>query len=66
VVEKEMRSKTKSNIFQLLELFPCCSSLWVSEYLISNQKDLSYTTHIKKVIAKLYSFTLRSKITDKQ
>jgi len=25
-----------------------------------------YTTHIKKVIAKVYSFTLRSKITVKQ
>jgi len=39
----------------------CCG------YLKSNQKVLIYTTtHIKKVIAKLYSFTLRSKITDKQ
>jgi len=32
----------------------------------ANQKALIYTTHIKKVIAKLYSFTLRSKITDKK
>ena len=37
----------------------CCG------YLTSNQKVLIYTTHIQKVIAKLYSFTLRSKITDK-
>jgi len=33
----------------------CCGSL------TSNQKVLIYTTHIKKVIAKLYSFTLRRK-----
>jgi len=32
----------------------------------SNQKVLIYITNIKKVIAKLYSFALRSKITDKQ
>ena len=31
----------------------------------SNQKVLFYTTHIKKVIAKLYSFNLGSKMTDK-
>ena len=36
----------------------CC------RYLTSNQKVFIYTTHIKKVIAKLYSFTMRSKITD--
>ena len=30
----------------------------------SNQKVSIYTTHIKKVIAKLYSFTLRGKIFD--
>jgi len=36
--------------------------LWVSDI---QPKVLIYTTHIKKVIAKLYSFTLRSKITDK-
>jgi len=35
-------------------------------YLTSSQKVLIYTTHIKKVIAKLYSYTLTSKITDKQ
>jgi len=34
-------------------------------YLTSNHKGLIYTTH-KKVIAKLNSFTLRSKITDKK
>jgi len=38
----------------------CCG------YLISNQNVLIYTTHIKKVIAKLYSFALRRKITEKQ
>jgi len=35
-------------------------------YLTSNLKVLICTTHIKKVIVKLYSFNLRSKITDKQ
>jgi len=34
--------------------------------LISNQKVLIYTTHIKKVMAKLYSFPPNSKTTDKQ
>jgi len=38
----------------------CCG------YLTSNQQVLIYTTRIKKVIAKLYFFTLRSKITDKK
>jgi len=33
-------------------------------YLASNQEVLICTTHIEKVIAKLYSFTLRSKITE--
>jgi len=37
----------------------CCG------YLPSNQKVLIYTTYIKKAITKLYSFTQRSKITDK-
>jgi len=36
------------------------------EYLTSNRKVLIYITRIKKVIATLYSFTLRSKITDKK
>jgi len=56
-------SKTKSNIFSAYSYsrtVACCG------YLTSNQQVLIYTTHIKKVIAKLYSFTLRSKITDKQ
>jgi len=35
-------------------------------YLTSNQNVLIYTTHIKKVIVKLYSFILRSKFTEKQ
>jgi len=34
--------------------------------LASIQNVLIYATRIKKVIAKLYSFTLISKITDKQ
>jgi len=38
----------------------CCG------YLKSNHKVLIYATHITKVIAKLYSFTVRSKISDKQ
>jgi len=38
----------------------CCG------YLTSNQKFFIFATHIKKVTAKLYSFTLRSKMTDKQ
>jgi len=38
----------------------CCGCL------ISNQNVLIYTTNIKKVIAKLYSFALRRKITEKQ
>jgi len=37
----------------------CCG------YLTSNQKVLIHTTHIKKATAKLYSFTLKSKIIDK-
>jgi len=58
-----LKSKIKFNIFHWFYLFPtvaCCG------YLTSNQKVLIYTTHIKKVIAKLYSFTLRCKITDKK
>jgi len=38
----------------------CCG------YLTSNQKVFIYATHVKQVIAKLYSFALRSKMTDKQ
>jgi len=38
----------------------CCG------YLTSNQNALMCTTHIEKVIDKLYSFTLWSKIIDKQ
>jgi len=34
--------------------------------MTSNQTVSIHTTLIKKVIAKLYSFTLRSKITDKK
>jgi len=34
--------------------------------LTSNQNIFIYTTHIKKVSAELYSYTLRSKITYKQ
>jgi len=38
----------------------CCGCL------TSKQTALIYTTHIKKVTAKLHCFTLRSKITEKQ
>jgi len=38
----------------------CC------EYLTSNENVIIYTTNIKNEIARLYSFTLRSKITEKQ
>jgi len=58
-----LKSEIKSNIFHWFYLFPYCSLLWLSDIL---PKSLIYTTHIKKVIAKLYSFTLRSKITDKK
>jgi len=34
--------------------------------MTSNQNVLIYTTHIEKVITKLYFFILRSKIPDKQ
>jgi len=57
-----LKSKIKSNIFHWFYLFPYCSTLLVSDI---SPKNLIYTTHIKKVITKLYSFTLRSKITDK-
>jgi len=53
----------KSNIFHWFYLFPYCSLLRVSDI---QPKSLIYTTHIKKVIAKLYSFTLRSKMTDQK
>jgi len=52
---KKMRSKTKSTFFSgysYSRTIACCG------YLISNQKNvLIYTTHIKKLIAKLHSFT---------
>jgi len=58
--EKELKSKTKSNIFQWLyicsRIVACCG------YLALLPKVLICTTHIKQVIAKLYSFTPRSKI----
>jgi len=38
----------------------CCGCL------AANQNVLIYTTHIKKVMAKVYSFILKKKITDKQ
>jgi len=38
----------------------CCG------YLTSNQNVLIYTTHMKKLIARLYFFILRSKISEKQ
>jgi len=54
---------TRSENFQWLKLFPCYRLLLV---LTSSQNALIYTTHIKKVIARLYFFILRSKITEKQ
>jgi len=58
-----LKSKNKSNIFtgfSYSRIVACCG------YLTSNQKVLIYTTHIKKVIAKLYSFTLGTNITGKK
>jgi len=61
--EKKLQSKIKFHIFHWFYLFPQCSLLWVSDI-----KPKSFNLHNKheKVIAKLYSFTLRSKITDKK
>jgi len=58
-----LRSKIKTNTFHWFYLFPCYSLLWVSDI---QPKSLIYITHIKKAIAKLYSFTPRTKITDKK
>jgi len=58
-----LKFNINSNIFHWFYLFPYCSLLWVSDI---SPKSLIYTTHIKKVIAKFYSFTLRSKETDKK
>jgi len=59
-----LRSKTKPNIFRSdysdSRTVACCG------YQTSNQKVLIYTTEINNVIAKLHSFTLRSKTADKQ
>ena len=52
-----------SNIFQCLYLFLYYSLLWVYDM---KPKSLIYTTHIKKLIAKLYSFTWKRKITENQ
>jgi len=60
LLEKQLQSKIKSNIFTgftYSRTVACCG------YLASNQK-VSFTQHIKKVIVKHCSFTLRSKITD--
>ena len=56
-----------SSLQQLAILIACyCPPLVVGTgYLTSNQKVLICTTHIKKVVDKLYSFSQRSKITDK-
>lgn len=51
--EKYLTSKTKSNIFQCL-VIPNLPLVIIFE------------TYIKKLIAKLCSFTLRSEITDMQ
>jgi len=58
-----LTSKTESNIFSGYShsrIVAYCGCL------TSNQNVLICTKHIKKVIAKLYSHTLRSKITNKQ
>ena len=52
-----------SNIFSGY-IFSC--TIACCGYLTFNKKLSIYTTRIKKVIVKLYSFTLRSKISDKQ
>jgi len=52
-----------SNIFHWFYLFrsvACCG------YLTSNQRSFNLHNTHQKVIAKLYSFTLRNKITDKK
>jgi len=54
---------TKSEKILIAEVIPYYSLLW---YLTSNQNILICTTHIKKVIAKLYSLTLRRKMTERQ
>jgi len=58
-----LRSKTKSKNFQWFQLFPSYSLLWVPD--IKPKCFNLHNTH-QKVIAKLYLFILRSKITDKQ
>jgi len=50
----------------LIDRYSYSRTIACCECLTSNLKVLIYTTHNKKVIAKLYSFTPRSKITDKQ
>jgi len=59
-----LRSTTnKTENFQWLSFsgdIACCG------YLTSNQNVLIYTTHIKKVPARLYFFVLRSEITETQ
>jgi len=57
-----LRTTTKSEHFQWLKLFPCYSCCG---FLTSSQNVLIYTTRIKKVIARLYFFILRSKTTEK-
>jgi len=60
---KIIEVKTKTENFQWLKYFhaiACCG------YLTSSQNVVIYTTHIKKLIASLYLFVLRSKITEKQ
>jgi len=54
---------TKSEIFNAQtysRAIACCRPL------TSNQNVSIYTTHIKKVIVRLYFFILRSKIIEKQ
>jgi len=57
-----LRSKTKYNIFSGYGFFRTVAC----GFPTSNQKVLVYTTHTKKVIVKLYCYTLRSKIPEKR
>jgi len=58
-----LKSDIKPNILHWFYLFPYCTLLWVS--VISPKSFNLHNTH-QRVIAKLYYFTLRTKITDKK
>jgi len=56
-----LRSKTKSNIFQWSHPQTYSTNIAYSGYLTSKQKGLIDTTLTTKLIAKLYSYTLKGK-----